>query len=155
MWPNWWRSYYLESGCQCCKNVRNLKIESEVHIRKTTQSSSCCVSSTGSKLAPRTEARRGVSSSCSGWHGLVRTRPGPGTPSQAPKPQGQAPKKYCIRPREKYVHPHSRTPQRGHNPSPGSFRLINSIPEEGRSHSSCQTKILIFSGTGAFYNGKV
>ena len=51
--------------------------------------------------------------------------------------------------------PVSGTAHRGQVPSPGPSLLTTSTPEGRRSLSSCHTKILIFSGKGAFHNEEV
>lgn len=105
------------------------------------------------KLVDFGTARGGVSSSQSGWHEFIGTRPSLGRPSQAPEPHGQSStgispqcKKRCVSPS---------TPQKGHNPSPRLCRLSSSVPDGRRSRSNCQTKFSIFSGMGAFHSGKV
>ena len=49
----------------------------------------------------------------------------------------------------------SGTAHRGQVPSPGPNRFTTSTPDGRRSLRSCQTKILIFNGNGAFHNGEV
>jgi len=51
--------------------------------------------------------------------------------------------------------PVSGIPHMGQSPSPGPCRLRTSTPEGRRSLRSCHTKILIFSGMGAFKSGEV
>lgn len=52
-------------------------------------------------------------------------------------------KKICV--------PDSGTAQTGQSPTPGPCRFSTYVPEGRRSRSSCQTKILIFSGSGSFH----
>ena len=148
------RSRCLESGCQCCKKARNLKKESEAFFGKTFSITILFlvvqrVHDIAAKISQnRRRCRAGcIARSCRNSARFRASQSGPNASRTKVHNTLAAvqEKRICV--------PVSGTAQRGQIPSPGPCRLSLSVPEGRRSRRSCQTKILIFNGTGAFHRG--
>lgn len=150
------RSRCLDRGCQCCKNTRNLKMESKAHLRKTCSNTILlCVTHKIQTSTTNTSQKRRLLHPVwlvRLWRNPTRSRAsqwGPRvsrTKLQRTLGTGQVKRMWV---------PVFRTPQRGSNPFLGPCLLITSIPNGRRPRNNFEAHILIFKGKGAFQSREV
>jgi hypothetical protein len=140
----------LANGCQCCKNARNLKNKSEAHRRKIRLITILLrvVQRVHANAAKTSQKRRLFLPvwAALGWRNLAKSGASQSGPSASQTKLHNA--RAVVQEKRMWVCL-SRTPQRGHNPSPGPFLLSTSVPKGRWSLNNCHIKNLIFKGRGA------